>query len=288
MWFQALLIPLVLTGIHLAAIQISQPSEDLKPKIFVLGLSKTGTTSVGNALALLGYKRIGWKDIRSRHLVHTFIHGDLDALIDQTHYFDAFEDLPWPYVYKEMAQMYPDAKFVLTLRKDEQTWLKSLRRHMGRGNWEPGAYFYGASDVNGNEEVVLESYQKHTANARNYFEDRPDRYVELIIDDGDVNWKTLCRVAQCPKGLIPTVPFPKSNTAGHWRDGSTTANLHGVLMWAITRAEEHVSYIYYERKWPVVNMILEHVWYFISIVELAVCQLYFKLIVQNQEPLPVA
>ena len=287
MLFSAVLIPLVLSTVYFVAYQVAQPPSTLKPKIFVIGLSKTGTTSVGNALALLGYKRLGWKDIRSRHLVHTFIHGDLAALIDQTHYFDAFEDLPWPFAYREMAEMYPDSKFVLTLRKDDQTWLRSARRHMGRGNWEPAEFFYGAQDVDANPQVVLSSYRNHTADVRQYFEDKPERYTELVIDDGDVNWRRLCEVAQCPRGLVPIIEFPKSNTAEHWKDGSFVANLHWLWGWTITRIEEVTSYYYYSHQWPILNRILELVWHYISIVELAICQMYFKLAVQSQEPLPV-
>lgn len=287
MLLSAVLIPLALSTIYLVSYHVSRPTTDLKPKVFVLGLSKTGTTSVGNALALLGYKRIGWKDIRSRHLVHTFIHGDLSALVDQAHYFDAFEDLPWPYVYHEMAEMYPNAKFVLTLRKDEDTWLKSMRRHMGRGTWEPAAFFYGAQNVDGNEQIVLNYYRNHTANVRDYFKDKPDRYAELVIDDGDVNWNVLCQVAQCPEGLTPTVEFPKSNTVEHWHDGDFLANLHSLWGWTITRLEEYTSKVYYEHQWPVMNRTLELVWHYISIVELAICQLYFQFVVQTQQPLPV-
>ena len=288
MQFWAFLIPLALSALLLVVNQLALPPTYLRPKIFVLGLSKTGTTSVGNALALLGYKRIGWKDIRSRHLVHTFINGDLDPLIEQTRHFDAFEDLPWPYIYREMAEMYPDAKFVLTLRKDEGTWLKSLRRHMGRGTWEPATYFYGAPSVEGNEETVLDRYRNHTASVREYFQDKPDRYIELVIDDGDANWKDICRVAHCPQGGVPTIGFPKSNTAAHWHDGSFRSWPRSLWISAVSRTEEVTSSLYYGRRWPIVNRILELVWSLVTVTELAICDLYFRFFVQNQKPLPVA
>ncbi|KAF2773960.1 hypothetical protein EJ03DRAFT_251458, partial [Teratosphaeria nubilosa] len=211
------------------------------PKIFVLGLSKTGTTSIGDALALLGYKRLGWKDIRSRHLVHTWANGDHSALITQTRYFDAFEDLPWPFMYQEMAEMYPDAKFLLSLRKDDETWLRSMRRHVGRGEWQPYSYFYGTTQVEGNEETVLNSYRNHTENVRAYFRDQPHRYAELNIDHGDPNWDVLCRLADCPDGRVPSVPFPRSNTAANWSNGPVVDRLHFLWSWTITRIEEFSS-----------------------------------------------
>jgi hypothetical protein len=287
MLLTSLLLPLTLSAIYLLSLQIAQPSTTLRPKIFVLGLSKTGTTSVGNALALLGYKRLGWKDIRSRSLVQTYLHGDLSALVEQTQYFDAFEDLPWPFVYREMAELYPDAKFILTLRRDEETWIRSLRRHMGRGDWGPAEAFYGAQRVEGNEEAVLGVYRNHSKSVRNYFERMPERYAELVVDDGDKNWEVLCRVALCPGSIAPTVGFPRSNTAEHWHDGTFVAMLHRLWGWTVTRIEDLTATVYYELQWPVVNRLLELVWHYISVVELAVCQFYFTYVVQQEQLLPV-
>jgi hypothetical protein len=284
-WY--LIIPLLLSSIYWIATQLAQPPSDLKPKIFVLGLSKTGTTSIGDALALLGYKRLGWKDIRSRHLVGTFIHGDLDAALEQTKHFDAFEDLPWPYLYREAAQMYPDAKFVLSLRSTEQKWLKSLRLHMSRGNWEPATFFYGADTVEGNEEVVLQAYRNHTDSVRQFFQDQPDRYEELIIDDGNVNWEKLCKLARCPDGKVPTVDFPRSNTAAHWHDGEIIAALHWFWGYSLTWLEEQSTALYYQQNLSMVRSVLDQVWHIIDVLELATCRLYFRMAVQNQPQVPV-
>jgi hypothetical protein len=91
-----------------------------RPKVFVIGLSKTGTTSVGDALARLCFHRLGWEDIRSRFLFRSYMRGDISPFISLTQYYEAFEDLPWALVYQDMAHLYPDAKFILTLRANEQ------------------------------------------------------------------------------------------------------------------------------------------------------------------------
>lgn len=286
MRYAAALAPLIISAlILLAANQIAQPRELLKPKIFIIGLSKTGTTSIGDALALLGYKRLGWKDIRSRHLVHTWANGDYDALIDQTRYFDAFEDLPWPFMYRQMAEMYPDATFVLSLRKDEQTWLRSMRRHVGRGSWQPYSYFYGTTEVDGNEEIVLQSYRNHTDSVRMYFQDQPHRYAELNIDDGDMNWEVLCKFAQCPEGRVPSLGFPRSNTAAHWSNGALVDNLHFLWSWSVTRIEELSASSYYRGGWPAVNVLLGICWNVVSIIEQACSELYYKATMATSEPL---
>ena len=279
---------LLLSGIYLIARYIAQPLPTLRPKIFVIGLSKTGTTSIGDALALLRYKRLGWKDIRSKHLVHTWANGDYDALVDQTRFFDAFEDLPWPRMYQEMAEMYPDAKFVLSLRKNEQAWLESMRRHVGRGAWQPYAYFYGAVAMAGNEDVILSSYRNHTDNVRAYFSDKPHRYVEMNIDEGDLNWKVLCEVADCPEGRVPAVPFPKTNTAAHWNHNLFVECLRWFWSWTITRIEEMSAASYYRGGSQIVNAILAACWDAVDVIEQASSELYFKFAVANQDPLDLA
>ncbi|KAK4554836.1 hypothetical protein LTR86_007984 [Recurvomyces mirabilis] len=279
MRFAASLLPLVITIVAaflLAARQVAQPPTTLRPKVFVIGLSKTGTSSIGDALALVGYKRLGWKDIRSRHLVHTWANGDFDALIEQTKYYDAFEDLPWPFMYKQLAELYPDARFVLSLRKDEQTWLRSMSRHVGRGAWQPYSYFYGTSQVEGNEELVLQSYRNHTDSVQNYFRNQPHRYTELVIDDGDANWGVLCSVANCANETVTAAPFPRSNTAAHWQNGALLDNLHFGWSWFITRVEELSASSYYQGGWSFVNTLLGLSWDVVSMLEQACSELYFK------------
>ena len=97
---------------------------------------------------------------------------------------------------------------MLSLRENEDRWLRSMGTHMGRGKWLPYATFYGADTFEGNEEVIRQSYRNHTENVRAYFSDKPDRYMELKID-GDTNWDVLCQVAQCPGNKIPSLAFPK-------------------------------------------------------------------------------
>ncbi len=95
-----------------------------KGKVFVIGLSKTGTTSLGDALEHLNYTRYGWHDVWSRYLVHEAIlpKPNFDPLIAVAEEFEVLEDLPWclPEVYRSMSRLYPDSKFVLSLRRSDK------------------------------------------------------------------------------------------------------------------------------------------------------------------------
>lgn len=256
--------------------RFARPPDALKPKVFVLGLSKTGTTSIGDALERLGYRRLGWRDIRSRHLVHTWANGEYAPLVELTRYYDAFEDLPWPFMYKEMADLYPEAKFVLSLRKDEETWLRSMSVHVGRGRWIPHTYFYGADTFPGNEDIIRNSYRNHSQSVRHHFADKSDRFMELNIDDGDINWDVLCQVALCPDGKVPAVSFPKANTAASWDMGRFLNMWKWCWGWLVTRIEEQASYYYYNSGYPMVRPVLGALWRFYDTVETVYTEIYFR------------
>jgi hypothetical protein len=158
----------------------------LHPKVFVIGLSKTGTTSIGDALERLRFQRIGWEDIRSRFLFRSWLAADLNPMISMTQHYDAFEDLPWALVYQEMARAYPDAKFILTLRADEKDWLRSIKEHTARRTWIGHEFVYGAKRAEGHEEQYLEAYRSHNNEVRKFFGNGTN-LLEWVVDANRVN-----------------------------------------------------------------------------------------------------
>lgn len=272
-------LPIILSVFYiLANYQPLAPANELRPKVFVIGLSKTGTTSFGDALYQLGYKRLGWRDLHSGYLVHSYKIGNLEPLIEQTKKYDAFEDLPWPKLYREMSRLYPDAKFILSQRKSEAAWLKSVRLHVSRTEWRGYNYFYGASNVTGNEEVFLQSYRNHTEEVREFFATQPHRLLEVTIDDGDVNWDKLCSFIDCSPHYVKGMPFPKSNSANDWHDGSLAGFF--ILLWhnSVARTEETCSWLVSDFKGfgsSLLSMILAGVWNVFSLFEQAFVELSY-------------
>ncbi|RFU29558.1 hypothetical protein B7463_g6775, partial [Scytalidium lignicola] len=203
-----------------------------KPKVFVIGLSKTGTTSLGDALARLSYTRVGWQDIRSRFLFRSWTRHDLSPLIAMANMYEAFEDLPWAMVYAEMATIFPDAKFILTLRRSDEVWLKSILDHTDRRIWDGHRVIYGATRGRGHEEAYLKAYKNHTESVRKYFSSsgeaiKGSRLLEFIIDApeseeekerGD-RWSVLLRFLDMDDGQETRKvlgEFPKSNGKTSW------------------------------------------------------------------------
>jgi hypothetical protein len=199
-----------------------------RSKVFIIGLSKTGTTSLGDALSRLSFRRVGWEDIRSRLLFHSYLDHNLSPLITLTHSYDAFEDLPWPLVYQDMALLYPDAKFILSRRKDEQSWLRSITEHTARRKWIGHDFTYGAGQAKGHEGTYLEAYRNHTSSVRSFFASHGNgtRLLEWVIDERETVdedkelWGILLRfldMEDTEEMRIELGEFPWSNQTDSWR-----------------------------------------------------------------------
>jgi hypothetical protein len=178
-------------------------------KLLCVGLNKTGTTSIGDALEILGYRRLGWKPAISGVLTVRWHEGNLKPFMPHLMNNDAFEDLPWCLVYEAVDRMFPNSKFILTTRRDEQTWLRSMQRHLGRtGNWVGSFLVYGSYDPAKDADTYLRKYREHRDAVRRYFAGRPGKLLEMCFEDGD-GWEKLCTFLNVPK--IPDVPFPHAN-----------------------------------------------------------------------------
>lgn len=108
---------------------------------------------------------------------------------------------------RDARERFPDARFVLTTRRDEATWLTSLTRHVarhGRTSFNYRRHIYGVDDPAAHPERFLESYRGHNAAVREFFAREPDRLLEVCWEDGD-DWGRLCAFLGVP---VPDMPFP--------------------------------------------------------------------------------
>ena len=95
-------------------------------KIIGVGFQKTGTSSLRDALKILGYT------VGDNHhqMLGPFLRGNMGRVIRTLNRFDSVEDNPWPSMYKELDAQLPGSKFILTIRESE-SWLRSVERHIG-------------------------------------------------------------------------------------------------------------------------------------------------------------
>ena len=173
-------------------------------KIFGIGFHKTGTSSLAAALSQLGYRVTGPQEelnptTTQHHYEKTF------KLVDE---HDAFQDNPWPILYKELDQKYPGSKFILTLRSTD-SWIKSVVRHFGTNSSPMREWIYGIGYPKGNEAIYIARYEQHNKDVLNYFKDRSDDLLVLRITEGE-GWQNLCSFLDRES---PETDFPHLNKA---------------------------------------------------------------------------
>lgn len=176
------------------------------PKIFGIGLSKTGNVSLYDALILLGYNIVQFP--RDPRTIRQLLHGDYklkildecDGLVDGIASF-----------YRHFDELYPGSRFILTIR-DRDSWLRSVQ------NWwrayrnirmdDPRFFYrlatYGTIDFNPSRFRYV--YERHVLEVEDYFRGASNLLV-MDIAGGD-GWDKLCPFLGQP---VVNAPFPHSN-----------------------------------------------------------------------------
>ena len=181
-------------------------------KIFCIGFHKTGTKSLAAALSVLGYSVTGPNGVNDE-LVGENIDDLIRTLVPK---YDAFQDNPWPIVFKKLDSWYPDSKFILTVR-DTKRWYQSVLTHFGEKETPMRKWIYGEGygAPSGNEDVYVQRYRDHIKSVKEHFTGRSKDIVVMNFSKGD-GWEKLCKFLDKP---VPNVPFPHRNK-GSDRGGS--------------------------------------------------------------------
>lgn len=180
-------------------------------KIFGIGLNKTGTTSLKQVFVHLGFAHFH----RKPRLLKHWKKREYDEIFEWIEGYTTFEDWPWPLMVPELLERYPTAKFILTRRKDPETWVESLKRQSERTNPDnnPRQVIYGYSYPHGYEEEHIAYYNAHLDRMRGMFADRPAQFAEFCWEKGD-GWAEVCKFLGVKK---PRKSFPHANRSG--KDG---------------------------------------------------------------------
>jgi hypothetical protein len=182
-----------------------------RPFVFGIGLSRTGTYSLTEALNVLG-----WSSVHFPHDERTFVQlrtGDLRLDILRDH--DSVTDTPVVPYYRQLDDLFPDSRFVLTVR-DPADWLEAAERfwYNDRADQlhDPFHQFintavYGVWTFE--RKRFQDVYERHLRDVREYFRDRPEKLLVLDIRGGE-GWDPLCEFLDSP---APDRPFPHRNTS---------------------------------------------------------------------------
>lgn len=206
----------------------NQQEEKLRSgKVFGIGLSKTGTTSLTSALEILEYRTAHWANPLTYELL-----SDRDVVL-----FDALTDTPISYQFERLDEVFPNSKFVYTTRPIDE-WARSFDKHMARDlDVKDFAAFtdmvrgeapvrYGQvyrdihNDLYCDHGNTIDAYKNYDARVRDYFSGpRSDRLMEFDVFAGD-GFEKLCEYLGKP---IPETPFPWSNSAATRRTTSVAS-----------------------------------------------------------------
>lgn len=191
------------------------------PRVFGIGLSRTGSRSLMEAMRLLGYRARHW-DYTRKLLVYDE-EGVLRPRLELLEPYDAYGDVPISLLYKVIDREYPGSKYVLTVREQE-SWLRSCRRFFAperlqglRERMPPAEQRWRDlqfNDVWGtlgyDEAQFLAVRARHEADVREYFRERPGDLLVLDISAGQ-GWAELCPFLD---RAVPDVPFPSVTERG--------------------------------------------------------------------------
>ncbi len=187
-------------------------------KIIGVGFQKTGTSTIREALKILGY-RVG--DNKPRLLL-PILEGRYEKVFRELSKYDAVEDNPWPLIFERIDEHVPGCRFILTIR-DEEAWYQSVSRHIGglRAPMHEWVYGKGKGLPKGDKAHAIEVYRQHNEKVRAYFRDRPKDLLEIDVTKGE-GWEKLCPFLGEP---IPDIDFPHFNRTKGERTGISEKSL---------------------------------------------------------------
>jgi hypothetical protein len=183
----------------------TRPHESSGRKLFGLGLSKTGTSSLCQALGILGYKAV--HNPTDDASMHALISGVIRCRAIEEN--DAICDIMFCRHFQELDRLYPGSLFILTERENA-SWHASCARHWaGRSVslsklWNEelvDLQVYGTALYRRSIFDVV--YDHHFKAVTEYFQGS-DRLLRMNICAGD-GWTPLCQFLSLQ---VPMAPFP--------------------------------------------------------------------------------
>jgi hypothetical protein len=190
-------------------------------KVIGAGFGRTGTMSLKAALERLGFGPC-------YHMVECFPRGpehwrlwteaaagnpDWEAIFDG---FTATVDFPACTSYRALADHYPEAKVILSVR-DPASWFDSTQETIFSPAWiewldGSEAADYMRATINDyfdgrmhDREHLVQRFEQHVASVKAAI--APER---LLVFEARQGWEPLCAFLDCP---VPDEPFPRVNDA---------------------------------------------------------------------------
>ncbi len=196
-------------------------------KVVGAGFGRTGTRSLKEALEILGFDPC-------HHMMEVFTHPEqvgfwdraaLGETMDWEELFKSYQSsCDWPSCtfYRELAEFYPQAKVILSLR-DAKTWYKSVSNTIMpamKKSDQPGAP--GLPGVFGpiligertfgndfSEAHMIDVYERHNAEVQ-----RVIPRERLLVFEASQGWEPLCKFLGVP---VSDKPYPQMNSTEEFK-----------------------------------------------------------------------
>lgn len=150
-------------------------------KVIVLGLPKTGTSTLAAMLRMLGYTVSG-PEIE-------YGYGNFDFLDQQFQNHDAFQDYPWCFEWQRYFDD-PSVRYII-LKREPESWWRSFYESYGHKGRKYLSYPYmSLLKAPENKDAFLRFFHDYYAEVERHAIPFPDRFT--TIDIKDFEWEDLC------------------------------------------------------------------------------------------------
>jgi hypothetical protein len=178
-------------------------------KVVGIGLPKTGTTSLGYCFRRFGFKHQTY----DMDLALKVKRNQIDDVLCVAEQHESFEDWPWFMLYKEFDRRFPGTKFILTLRKDTATYVRSLQAHHEREgirdpDWVKPHWWdevQGMQPAEWDYDKSAQRYENHNRAVLDYFAGRIGKDLLVVCWENGDGWDALSRFLN---KRAPSEPFP--------------------------------------------------------------------------------
>lgn len=182
----------------------------MKQKVFCIGMFKTGTTTMGKALQILGYETLHgpwWpQDIM---LKDSWFENPREwdkydeVLKSQAEQYEAFQDYPWMYCFEKCDHWFPNSKFILTARDPDKVAASDIKMWNSKKIWKRNKI--PRKKIPSKDEFI-NRYNRHYESVIRYFEGKNNLLI-VNISEG-AGWSEICKFLDVP---IPDTAFPHEN-----------------------------------------------------------------------------
>ncbi|KAJ3120062.1 hypothetical protein HK098_004906 [Nowakowskiella sp. JEL0407] len=197
------------------------------------GLPRTGTTSLKEALEILGYPTYHmrenviyndsqkWLNIVKDNYGRDFKDWDYVFAQKNRRIYTASVDTPGSTFYKNQMGVYPDAKVILTVRDNPKVWVASasetVLRQQKAIKMVIAVFFFHPDACNG---ALHKTHLDGGKSAEEFYTNWNEEVIrsvpseKLLVFNVKQGWEPLCKFLGKP---VPDVPFPRVNEREHFK-----------------------------------------------------------------------